>query len=242
MQKMSININADLGEMAGQDEKIMPYLHSCNIAAGGHVGDRQSIQKTIELAQRHSVKVGAHPSYPDRNNFGRTRPDINDKTLKESLKSQLEKFFEIAAKNKMEVHHIKPHGALYHDVVNDQQKTELFLEVLDELGLEVDLYTLENGFLHQLGIKNHKIHLEAFIDRRYNLDLNLVSRNHKEALIIEPKKVWNQLYEMEFLNQVTVLSGKTLNLSADTYCIHGDHPKATEILNYIQTQLIKLKR
>lgn len=238
MQK--INVNADLGEMAGQDEEIMPYLSSCNIATGGHVGDEQSMQKTIELAREYKVKIGAHPSYPDRKDFGRIRPEISDGSLIDSLKEQLELFLEITDRNNVEMHHIKPHGTLYHDVVNDQEKAELFLAVLADLGLKTDIYTLKNGFLHQLGLKNHKIHFEAFIDRRYNLDLNLVARNHKKALIMEPEKVWQQLYEIAFLNKVTVLSGTTLALSADTYCIHGDHPKAALILNYIQTQLKRL--
>src|SRR5690554_3112172 len=104
MQKIKININADLGELAGQDEQLMPYLHSCNIATGGHVGDEQSMRETIDLAKKHQVKVGAHPSYPDKKDFGRVRPNISDLKLKDSLKKQINTFFEIADQKQTKVH------------------------------------------------------------------------------------------------------------------------------------------
>jgi len=241
MHQFEININADIGEMAGQDEAIMPYLSSCNIATGGHVGDAQTIQKTIDLAIKNKVEIGAHPSYPDRENFGRIRSEISDSELTESLIEQLQTFYKIAQKNKVEVHHIKPHGALYHDLVNDKEKAILFLSVVEKLGIKTQLYTLQNGFLHQLSGKNHTVCFETFIDRHYNTDLSLVSRKESHALIEEPKEVWEQLYEMVFLKQVTTVSGKTQSLSAETFCIHGDHPNATEILKYIHSQVEQLK-
>lgn len=233
MQKLEININADLGEMAGQDGAIMPYLFSCNIATGGHIGNVESMTKTIELALKNHVKIGAHPSYPDTKNFGRVRPEISDSALKESLKNQLHNFYELAAKVKTEVHHIKPHGALYHDVVNDENKSALFLSVLDELGLRTSIYSLKNGFLHEFGQKKHKIFFEAFIDRRYKSDLNLVNRKENHALIIEAHEVWEQLESMHYHQKVKVEAGNFVPLKADTYCLHGDHPNALEILQYI---------
>ncbi|RYM33937.1 lactam utilization protein LamB [Brumimicrobium glaciale] len=238
---MQININADLGEMAGQDEEIMPYLSSCNIATGGHVGDIDSMQRAISLAKKHNVKIGAHPSYPDLENFGRIRPKISDEDLKESLTHQLSTFYEIAVKNNVDVHHIKPHGALYHDVINDRNKAELFLNVLDDLGLKTSIYTMKNEFLDQLGKKNHIIHNEAFIDRRYTIDLRLVSRKHPNALIENPEEVWEQLYSILYLNKINVISGEVMDIKADTFCIHGDHPNAVKILKYIKFKLEKLK-
>ncbi|WP_107039516.1 LamB/YcsF family protein [Brumimicrobium mesophilum] len=235
-----VNINADLGEMAGQDEAIMPYLSSCNIASGGHVGNSESIRKTILLAQQHDVKIGAHPSYPDSENFGRVRPNISDHQLRRSLKSQLRTFYEIAKKSKAEVNHIKPHGALYHDVVNNERIADLFLGILEDLQLKTTIYTLKNGFLHQKGRENHKILFEAFIDRNYNSDLSLVSRTDKNALIEKPSNVWNQLYKMAFLKKINVISGELIDINADTFCIHGDHPNALNILKYIQAELEKM--
>lgn len=241
MQKMVINLNADLGEMAGQDEEIMPYLSSCNIATGGHIGDVHSMQKTIELAKQFDVKIGAHPSYPDFKNFGRIQPDINDEDLRKSLVKQLNTFYEIAAKNNVEVHHIKPHGALYHDLVYDEKKANLFLSVLDQLGLKTTIYTLKSGHLHKIGKEKHKIKFEAFIDRRYATGLSLVSRKHPKALIENPEEVWEQLYSMVYLEKINVISGETFDIKADTFCLHGDHPNATSILKYIQAQLLTIQ-
>jgi UPF0271 protein len=241
MQKMEININADLGEMAGQDEQIMPYLDSCNIATGGHIGDGDSMGIAIKLAKEHNVKIGAHPSYPDHENFGRIKLEINDDELLKSLIDQLRSFYEIAARNNVEVHHIKPHGALYHDLVYNEKKARLFLTALDELGIKTSIYTLKSGFLHELGQKKHKIHFEAFIDRRYETSLSLVSRKHPKALILDKEEVWKQFYAMAFLNKITVISGEQFDISADTFCIHGDHPNATAILEYIHQQLETIK-
>lgn len=236
---IKININADLGEMAGQDEEIMPYLTSCNIATGGHIGNAESILKTMALAKKHNVKIGAHPSYPDLENFGRVRPEINDEVLYNSLVSQLREFYEIAMQYNLKVNHIKPHGTLYHDVVNDQQYADLFLKVLNDLGIKTTIYTLKNGFLHQKGRENHTIYFEGFIDRRYNADLSLVNRSKPNALIEKPEEVWNQLYKMAFLEKINVISGEVMDIKADTFCIHGDHPNAVEILKYIQAELEK---
>ena len=237
MQKMAININADLGEMTGKDEQIMPYISSCNIATGGHIGNTDSIQKAISLALKHDVKSGAHPSYPDLQNFGRITPEISTDNLKKSLVQQLLTFYKIAAQNNVDVHHIKPHGALYHDVINDKNKADLFLGVLNDLEIKTSIYTSKNGFLYQLGSEKHNCYTEGFIDRRYNTDLSLVSRNQANALIESPEEVWNQLRSMLFLNKINVISGEMIDLKVDTFCIHGDHPKAVEILKYIQKKL-----
>lgn len=237
MQKMAININADLGEMTGKDEQIMPYISSCNIATGGHIGNTDSIQKAISLALKHDVKIGAHPSYPDLQNFGRITPEISTDNLKKSLVQQLLTFYKIAAQNNVDVHHIKPHGALYHDVINDKNKADLFLGVLNDLEIKTSIYTSKNGFLYQLGSEKHNCYTEGFIDRRYNTDLSLVSRNQANALIESPEEVWNQLRSMLFLNKINVISGEMIDLKVDTFCIHGDHPKAVEILKYIQKKL-----
>lgn len=236
---INININADIGEMAGQDEEIMPFISSCNIATGGHVGNAKTIRETMRLAKIYDVEIGAHPSYPDLTNFGRIRPEISDSELYFSLRSQLEDFYEIAIQENTNINHIKPHGALYHDVVNEEKYADLFLSVLHDLGIKTTIFTLKDGFLHQKGIKTHSIHFEAFIDRRYNADLSLVKRTEPDALIENPSEVWNQLYKMAFFKKINVISGEKIDIDADTFCIHGDHPNAVKILKHIRAELEK---
>ncbi len=234
-----VNINADLGEGAGQDEKLMPLLNSCNIACGGHTGDEQSITQTIRLAKKFNVKIGAHPSYPDRKNFGRTRPEISEEQLRKSLSEQLDLFFTIAEKENVEVHHIKAHGALYNESANDRRVAELLLSTLSQRRYKTRIYTPHKSMLHQTGSSDFSFLFEAFIDRAYNQDLTLVSRNMENALHTSKEQAWNQLYEMHFLEQVTTVSGVKRAIKADTFCIHGDHPKASVILEYIRAQLLK---
>lgn len=236
---VEININADLGEEAGQDDQLMPFLSSCNIACGGHIGDEESISTTIQLAKRYNVKIGAHPSYPDRINFGRKRPEISDKELVDSLVEQLDLFFSIAIREGVDVSHVKAHGALYNDAARDQHSAELFIEALKNIGKKVKIYTLNNSKLHHLALPQFSVIHEAFIDRAYNDDLSLVSRDQLQALHKSKEKAWKQLHEMYFLGEVTSISGKKVDIKADTFCIHGDHPEALAILKHIREQLLK---
>ena len=238
MGHKQVNINADLGEGAGQDDKLMPLLSSCNIACGGHTGDEDSIAKTIELAKRYDVKIGAHPSYPDREHFGRKRPEIDDEALEDSLTQQLERFYRIAKQLDVEVHHIKAHGALYNDAAKDKAVAQLFLNVLKRSGIDNTIYAPFDSWLHKL-LPVNQVMFEAFIDRAYNEDLTLVSRAREGALHQTPGEAWKQLYEMYFMEEITTISGVKTAIKADTFCIHGDHPEAVNMLRYIREQLAK---
>jgi len=239
VSKKQVNINADLGEGAGQDEEIMPYLTSCNIACGGHTGDNDSIEETILLAKKHNVKIGAHPSYPDREHFGRKRPEIDDLALQDSLMDQLERFFRVAKKLDVEVHHIKAHGALYNDAAKDEKIAKLFLNAITRLGIQSKIYAPFDSQLHRVAEVYFPVVFEAFIDRAYNDDLSLVNRNEVSALHESKERAWQQLYEMHFLEEISTASGKKAVIKAQTYCIHGDHPQAVKILKYIREQLSK---
>ena len=118
MDRKGLKLNADLGEGAGNDHIIMPFLSLCNIACGAHAGSKEIIHNTIQLAKKHDVKIGAHPSYPDKENFGRLRMDISQIDLFDSLMNQLQTFRTVAEQLKIKVYHIKAHGALYHAVAD----------------------------------------------------------------------------------------------------------------------------
>jgi UPF0271 protein len=239
MTKLTLDINADLGENAGQDDVIMPLISSCNIACGGHIGDEESMRKTINLAGIHNVKIGAHPSFPDKENFGRLPLDISDFYLEESLKNQLIDFYRVAKENKVQVHHIKAHGVLYNSIANDEKVAKTYLKVISQLGVHAKLFVPYNSVIYKLARSHYDCLIEAFIDRAYNDDLSLVGRGQANALHKTPEAVWNQLYEMAVRKEVNTISGSRVKINADTFCIHGDHPKAKQILEYIHHQLSK---
>lgn len=237
MDKLIVDINADLGEGAGQDNKIMPLISSCNIACGGHTGDRYSIKKTMDLATDHNVKIGVHPSYPDTENFGRIHLKISDIDLQESLIKQISLFYEIAEKYNQPVHHIKAHGALYNKIATDPKTAEIYLKAITRLGIQSKLYVPYDSIIYNLARPQFECMVEAFIDRTYNSDLSLVSRNSPDALIKTSKEAWNQLYEIVVLGEVSTINNTKVAIQADTFCIHGDHPNAVSILEYLHAQL-----
>lgn len=236
-KKYTIDINADLGEGAGQDALLMPFLSSCNIATGGHAGDAMTITNTIILAQKHQVKIGAHPSYPDFEHFGRVELDIKPLDLKESLLQQISSFCEIAHQNNVEVNHIKAHGALYNKMAKDEATVNLFLEVLQRLGITPILYIPYNSTAYHLAKERYEVKAEVFIDRKYHSDLSLVSRNNPEGLIKTPQVAWDQLYDMVVNESITTLENTTEVIKGATFCIHGDHPNAQNILEFIHERL-----
>lgn len=132
---LSIDLNADLGEHPNTDldERIMPYISSCNIACGGHIGDEASVRRTIINAKKHIIEVGAHPSYPDKENFGRKIISISKGDLRRSLEAQIGLVKQICEEENVHLHHVKPHGALYNHAASDESVSELILQVLQNI-------------------------------------------------------------------------------------------------------------
>jgi len=224
-----MDINCDLGEGIAHDRLIMPYINRCNIACGAHAGSKDLIIKTIQMAQEYGVDIGAHPSYPDRENFGRISMIMDVKELKQSLQHQLEMFLEAAELCGAKMSHVKPHGALYHDVANKPEMALVFLEVIDEVCPEILLITSVNSVLFNSFTRpNHLIWPESFIDRRYRSDLTLVPRQEHNSIIHDPK-----IAQRQFLNlregRVQSIEGSLHAIQTMTCCIHSDHPNSLEI-------------
>jgi UPF0271 protein len=233
----NLDINCDLGEGYEHDSAIMPLIQSCNIACGGHAGDEKTIRRTIRLAKKNGVKIGAHPSYPDRENFGRKKMDISSEKLSESLLEQIDLFAEIARQENTPFHHIKLHGALYNEACQDQEMAEVILRVLEQLSVIPKLYTPQHSILGNLASDQFEVIHEVFIDRRYQDNLQLKPRNEKGALILGKEDAWKQYYAFMVGQKVRTETGKWLPLNAQTACIHGDSPQALTQLRYIQQQL-----
>jgi UPF0271 protein len=241
-----IDINADLGEGTGLDAAIMPLISSCSIACGGHFGTEETMRTAVRIAKKHMVKIGAHPSFPDRDNFGRKLLTITKKDLTETVYHQILQFLAVCETEEAQVHHVKLHGALYNYAAKDAATADAVLEAIYSLQFRPKLYVPFGSVLHRKAENLLPLEFEAFIDRRYDDDGALVSRSQPNALIDEPKDAWNQLLNMIENKEVFSVSGKAVHVIATTFCIHGDTPNSVNILKYIHEKLssqnISLKR
>jgi len=237
---MNIDINCDVGEGVINEHLIMPYISSCNIACGGHFGDVTSMDKTIALAIEHKVKIGAHPSFPDKVNFGRKLMQMSNDDLRDSIQNQLDIFLERLFSFDVPLHHIKPHGALYNTIAKDEDLAVLFIEITKKYLKDVFLYVPYQSVIEEIALKNNiKIKYEAFADRNYNDDLSLVSRNTPNALLIDEKEVLNHVLFMIKHQKVNTISGLEKEIKADTFCVHSDTKNALEIVRYLNENLKK---
>ncbi len=177
-----IDFNCDLGEGSGMDAAIMPFISSCNIACGGHAGNEASIRETLFLAEKYGVKIGAHPSYQDPENFGRKILHLSPAKLTHSLVDQVRLLEGLASTFDLGIHHIKLHGALYHQAARDTPTAQLIVKMMEKYFPRYLMYVPHPSVLslmaHQQGVQ---IKYEAFADRKYNTDLSLVGREHPHA-------------------------------------------------------------
>ncbi|MEE9364362.1 MAG: 5-oxoprolinase subunit PxpA [Cellulophaga sp.] len=235
--KREIDINCDVGEGIGNEAELLPLISSCNIACGGHAGNLNSMRNVVQLAMQHGVKVGAHPSYPDSANFGRLSIKIEYSALQQSIKEQVGALQTILEKERIALHHIKAHGALYNDIAKDENLARIFLNAIQKYKNTSFLYVPYGSVIETLAKKNgFTVLLEAFADRNYNLDLSLVSRKKSNALLEVPEEVLAHLVRMVKDLKVTTSEG-LVKILADTYCIHGDTPAALQILTYLSITL-----
>ena len=235
---MKIDVNCDVGEGVDNEHLLMPYISSCNIACGGHFGDKNTIDKTIELAVQNKVLIGAHPSFPDKENFGRKLIEMADDDFKESIQNQLNLFLNRLAVFKVKMHHIKPHGALYNAIAIDKDVAVLFIDIIKKYAIDAYLYVPYSSVIEKVALENNiKIKYEAFADRNYNDDLTLVSRAFENAMILDKEKVFQHVMSIIKEDKVKTISGKEVQIKATTFCLHGDANNAIEIAEYVSNNI-----
>lgn len=235
---MEIDINCDLGEGLGNDHAIMPYISSCNIACGGHAGDSTTMRKTIALAKKHHVKIGAHPSYPDRANFGRNNLDISAEELTITIRDQIQTLRSLEVESQVQLNHIKLHGALYNEVTINQEAAKPVLEAVKNFGNKVQLYVPYGSVIAELAhLEGIQIKHEGFADRAYKDNLQLVSRADTNALLHDPSTIYTHVSGMIRNQEVRTISNKTIKILVDTICVHGDNPNAVEIVKFLYEKL-----
>jgi len=230
----SVDINCDVGEGICNEAALMPYISSCSIACGAHAGNLKIINETIKLAMKYSVKVGAHPSFPDKKNFGRKAMLMTPTELQSSIEDQIIQVRDALEKLGGKLHHVKPHGALYNLAAVDNKIAKVIIKAIKNTTNNVFLYVPYNSTIQKLAlINNLKIKVEAFADRNYNSDLILVSREKDNALIIEDNLVISHLFKMIIEQKLLTIDGVEVEIEADTFCVHGDNPSAEKILKKI---------
>lgn len=226
-----IDINCDVGEGVNNEERLLPFIQSCNIACGGHAGDEQLMRKIVKLALIYKVKIGAHPSYPDKENFGRKSINVSSNDLKLSIQKQLDTLNTIIKGEGGILHHIKPHGALYNDIAKNEELSLVFLEAIFNFKNFTKLVVPFNSIIAKNALKQgFSIIDEGFADRNYNDDLSLVSRNEKNAVLTDIIEIEKHVKGMLFNDEVTTISGKKTTIKAATFCVHSDTENAVEIV------------
>ena len=196
--------------------------------------------QVVKLAKQYGVRIGAHPSYPDKENFGRFSMEIGSTDLSNSIKTQILALKTILKKEQVTLHHIKPHGALYNDLAKNEALADLFLKAIASYRESTVLYTPPDSVIAKKAIKHgFKVKLEAFADRSYNQDQSLVSRKLPNAVLNDPKVVLDHLIKMVCENKVVTIDGEESHIEAQTYCLHGDTPNALQILTYLSEELPK---
>ncbi len=223
------------------DSALMTWISSANIACGGHAGDDDSMRRTIEMALENGVAIGAHPSYNDKENFGRIdwlEKNLSLEQLKKDLITQLTKFSAICDEFDITVHHVKPHGALYNRAAKDREVAELIAAVMLELNYPRLLYGLSGNPQERTTVDSGiRFVKEVFSDRTYQNDGSLTPRSVKGALIEDPETAIQQVLNMVKSNKVKSLEGQELTIRAETICIHGDGTNALVFATMLRTVL-----
>jgi UPF0271 protein len=231
---MNIDINSDMGEMSsllsdGTYEKLMDHVTSINVACGGHAGDEDMMVDMVFMANKKAVNVGAHPSYPDKENFGRIDIHMDTNELLDTVRKQIQLLVDISANNGVTLSHVKPHGALYNRAVIDEDIAQTIGEAIIQVDPLLKVMGLAGSkMLSVFGDLGLDIMAEAFADRTYEPDGTLRNRKFNDALITDPNQAAQQT--LAIINGYVVsVDGTEVPIEAQTLCIHSDTANAVEI-------------
>ena len=232
------DLNCDMGEGMGNDKAIMAYITSANIACGFHAGSGETIRQTIELAQRNHVKIGAHPSFRDKENFGRKEMQLSLDKVYAIVIEQLIRIDLIARDKGALLYHVKPHGALYNMAARDPRMAKVVAQAVKDFNENLVLYGLSGSCLiseaSAIGLQTAN---EVFADRTYQDDGSLTPRSQPNALITDDAQCLRQVMQIVRSKTVTTVNGNVIPLVADTVCIHSDGKKAVAFAQMIHLAL-----
>ena len=242
---MEININCDLGESSKlhsteNDPLLLEIVNSANIACGYHAGDKPTMEQTIKISKKNTVSIGAHPSFNDRENFGRKRINLPSNEITKLIIDQINILFEIADKFRMKVTHVKPHGALNNMACEDYDLAKVISESIIKANKDLIFLVPTGSQMEKAGKKlGMKIAAEIFADRNYEDNGNLVSRLKDNAMITDPEIAKKHVIKMVENQALDCYSGKQIPCEIDSVCVHGDGKSAVNTAKQIKEGLIK---
>ena len=242
---MEININCDLGESSKlhsteNDPLLLEIVNSANIACGYHAGDKPTMEQTVKISKKNAVSIGAHPSFNDRENFGRKRINLPSNEITKLIIDQINILFEIADKFRMKVTHVKPHGALNNMACEDYDLAKVISESIIKANKDLIFLVPTGSQMEKAGKKlGMKIAAEIFADRNYEDNGNLVSRSKDNAMITDPEIAKKHVIKMVENQALDCYSGKQIPCEIDSVCVHGDGKSAVNTAKQIKEGLIK---
>ncbi|KAF0811861.1 hypothetical protein IGB42_03671 [Andreprevotia sp. IGB-42] len=237
MDSLKIDLNADLGEGAPHDAELMALISSASIACGGHAGDVDSMRATVLAARAHGVRIGAHPSYPDRAHFGRRSLQITPAKLAIDITAQLWSLKAVCFEAGVSFSYVKPHGALYNDAARDAALADLIAGTIHEIDPGLALMGLAGSELIAAGQRAGLATIsEVFADRAYLADGSLMPRDQPGA-VLDHEAALAQALTVVNRGGLTAVDGTWLALNADSICVHGDNPHALAFLQLLHARL-----
>jgi UPF0271 protein len=227
-------INCDLGEIEDLElaDKIMAHIDAANIACTYHAGSEELMRASIQLAVKHKIMIGAHPGYKDKENFGRLPMQLEEDALRSLIMDQLQLIDQACEDYHAKLSHVKLHGALYNQAMSDKAMARIILDTIKDFDQNLSVYGLSDSSFLSIGKQMGLTMLsECFADRRYD-NTSLVARQ-KNGLIHDLKEIESQ-YRAFLKGKVIDINKKSIKLSCDTVCVHGDHPMSFDVLNMME--------
>lgn len=235
---LSVDLNADLGEGSGHDAELFELISSANIATGFHAGDSDTMHSAISAAKKHGVAIGAHPSFFDRENFGRREMTIPVEEVFDAVAYQLGIFQAIACALDVQANHVKPHGALYNMAVRDANLADAIARAIESVDPKLILFAPDKSELARGG-EAHGLQIarEIFADRNYLNDGWLVPRTRPDALLHDPGEAAERVLRMLHEGKVRSVDGRDVEVCGETICVHGDTPGAVDFARELRSRL-----
>lgn len=243
----TIDLNCDMGESfgawrMGNDAELMNFVSSINVACGFHAGDATTIRQTIQTALNKGVAIGAHPSFPDLQGFGRRTMSLSAQEVFDIVLYQVSALKGICEAFGAKLHHVKPHGALYNLAAKEEKTAQAIAEAVKKIDANLIFYGLSGSHLiseaEKIGLQTAS---EVFADRTYQKDGNLTPRSEPNALIKTNEEAINQVLQMIHNQTVRAINGENVEIIAETICLHGDGANALEFAKFISQRLSEEK-